>query len=607
VKQEDARLARALEWIARLPLGGEPELAGLLGLDQGDARQLAHELARHGWVESIEPGSPELELRRLLFVREEAVPALAHALGLAPRDVMRALPVRLKDTLDRVARVEITAGVSRFFGDLASDLRLSGVTRLADARSLPLALPAAERWWLPRAEGYGCLRAGTLWAPFLVAWDRAASPDLHRRRRVAAWPAAAAAVARHWGADGLPPILVVSPSEQALLVWERALVGREDDGAAGRLDVLLTTREELRARGPGGAVWRAPGCDGGALLVEQLGWGGAPPVTPLFLPEAIDAPPPPPRTAPSLREWAAARATANVSGPIWQRVAVLALATGASDKPLIEWVARHPLLSAAELAALLSESEELVERRLEWLARCGAVRVESATSAGESTDGEAPAHHYVLTELGMRLLAARAGTPPDIFARHGGVTVADAGTSDEPACAIRHRAHTLGVNRFFARLAADARRAGWRLAEWRNEAESTRRFRQGDRTSWIRPDGSGVLVRDGESRPFLLEYDRGTLDAGDYRGKFEGYRRYFAGREWENHFVTEPVLLFACIDDRAERQVARAASGSPTDLPALVTTEWRFEQRGRSVAGLFGRIWRGARGTRSVRSCWPPE
>ena len=70
------RLARTLEWIARPPLCGEPDLAGLLGIDAIDARHLVHELARRGWVESIEPGSPEIELRRLACIREEALPAL---------------------------------------------------------------------------------------------------------------------------------------------------------------------------------------------------------------------------------------------------------------------------------------------------------------------------------------------------------------------------------------------------------------------------------------------------------------------------------------------------------------------------------------------------
>lgn len=211
---------------------------------------------------------------------------------------------------------------------------------------------------------------------------------------------------------------------------------------------------------------------------------------------------------------------------------------------------------------------------------------------------------HVLTDLGMRLLAARAGTPPDTFARHGGVMVVDANSSGGPARVIRHRAHTLGVNRFFAQLAQDVRQVGWRLAEWRNEAESSRRFHQHDRSYWIRPDGAGVLVGGTESRPFLLEYDRGTLDAGDYRSKFEGYRRYFAAREWDDDFASEPALLFVCADDRAEQRVQLAALNAAPNLPLRSTTEWRYKRRSSSTAGLRGRIWRAA--DREAREGWPP-
>ena len=164
-------------------------------------------------------------------------------------------------------------------------------------------------------------------------------------------------------------------------------------GALVRVDVLLTTREELQAHGPGGAVWRAPGTAQAVLLVEQLGWGGVPPVPPTCVPDLIDdMPEQPSRIAPSIREWAIAHAATTDRGPVWQRVAVLALATGADEKRLIEWVARHQLVSATELATLLHESKGLIERRLDWLARCGAVCAGSATSTPERRSEKGPSN-----------------------------------------------------------------------------------------------------------------------------------------------------------------------------------------------------------------------
>ncbi len=589
MRDEAARLARSLEWIARLPLCGEPELAGLLGVDEHDARRLIHLLAAQGWVETVAAASPELEPRRLAVLRDEAVPALAAACGRDLASLAGAVPVRPRDLSSRVARLEITACLNRFAADLADDLESSGIAQLADARSLPLALPRAGRWWLPDVDAYGCLRSGPIHAPFLVAWDRAAAPDVHRRRRLAGWFAASARVDRLWGTEGLPPVLVICPSAREWRVWKEALAKRDGVGP-GSPDLLFTTREELRAAGAGDARWwrpdRAP-----APLVEQVGWGEAPTLDALRTERALDDCTPPPRRAgTSHGRRAFDQATSGQVGPDRQRLAGLALATSPAEKTLTEWVARHPLMGAAELAALTREPAGLITRRLERLTRCGAIDAdaEPRERAGARQVNDVDEPRYLLTELGMRSIAARAGVPPAIFARHGGVTFVSAQPSPSRQV-VRHREHTLGVNRFAARLALDARAAGWRLAEWRNEAESTHRFVAEDgRIAWIRPDASGVLARGGDARPFLLEYDRGTLDSGDYRAKFEGYRRYYAAAEWEDHFPREPALLFVCSDHRAEARVRRVVNEWTGQAYVLVTTEMANRVTGTTHVCLVG-------------------
>ena len=574
MREEAARLERSLEWIARLPLCGEPELAGLLGVDGHDARRLIHLLAAQGWVETVAAASPELEPRRLAVLRGEAAPALAAACGRDLASLADAVPVRPRDLEGRVTRLEITAGVNRFLADLADDLESSGIAQLADARSLPLALPPAERWWLPGTEGYGCLRSGPLHAPFLVAWDRAAAPDLHRRRRLAGWVAARARVDRLWGTEGLPPALVICPSPRERRVWEDALAKRDGAGS-GRLEVLFTTRGELHAAGAGDARWWRPG-RAAAPLVEQVGWGAAPTLDAVRIARALDdCRPPDRRDGTSLGRRAFDETAGGGAEPDWHRLGDLALATSPAEKTLTEWVARHPLLNAAELAALAGEPAGAIGRRLERLASCGALGVDPDWVGANGNAGDDHEPRYLLTELGMRWLAARAGVPPAIFARHAGVTVAP-GHGRPRQRAVRHREHTLGVNRFAARLAVDAGAAGWRLAEWRNEAESTHRFVAEDgRIAWIRPDASGVLVRGAAARAFLLEYDRGTLDSGDYRAKLDGYRRYYAAREWEDHFPREPALFFVCSDHRAEHRVRRAVDGWTGEAEVLVIGEWR--------------------------------
>ena len=285
----DSRASRALEWITRLPLLGEPELARLLGIEEVDARGVRRLLERQGWIEWFVPGTDAIEQRRLSFVREAPLPALAAAVDIAQIALPAHLPVLRRDTLARIARVELTASVNRFFSELTA---WPGLPRLEleDARSLPLTASPAERWWLPTLEGYGCLRAGALRAPFFVAWDRTAAPDQHRTTRVGAWVAAAPAVAAHWGAEGLPPLLLVCAGQRARSTWERSV--RQ---AAARIDVrpveiLLTSARELAVDGPAGVTWHDPVTGRAGSLLERLGWGAAPSFPRLRLPDELVAP-----------------------------------------------------------------------------------------------------------------------------------------------------------------------------------------------------------------------------------------------------------------------------------------------------------------------------
>src|SRR5690606_4091231 len=125
---------------------------------------------------------------------------------------------------------------------------------------------------------------------------------------------------------------------------------------------------------------------------------------------------------------------------------------------------------------------------------------------------------YTLRPRGLAYLAARDGVPPRRYERHAGFSVPPVDPADPTRVLVAHREHLLGLNAFAARLAADAREAGWQLI-WRNEAQSTRRFVDEDGRWWIRPDASGELRRGDRSQPFLIEYDRGTLDGGDYVSK----------------------------------------------------------------------------------------
>ena len=575
----ERRLREALEWIVRLPLVGESELARLLGIDGVDARHLRFELDRRGYVDCIAPAVVGLdEQRHAAFLRPEALEHLAACSGFPEQEIVRRAPVRRADLLDRVPRIETVTGVNRLLAELAAALRDRGEAALADACSLPLGL-ATGRWWPQGVDAYGVVRKGQRSAPFFVAWDRAGAPDLHRCERVRRWA--------RGGTDAAAVILVVCASTGTREVWEREL-----ERWYGRTEVRLTTVAEVLAAGPRSAIWSAPGSSERIGFEQAVIWHDAP-VEPLLAFPASMKLPPIVTGAARLREWAARAATTMNRASLRERVAVLALATSADEKCCLEWLARHPRLSVSQLAAFLDAPVELLRRRFERLARCHAVQ---PTTDGSGND------LWIATVLTLRLLAAAEGVPWRRFKPNGAVSAPGA---DGAAIRRRSMAHELGINRVFTQIAVDARVSGWRLGVWRNEAETSHHFSHDGRQAWIRPDGSGALVVRGASRPFLLEYDRGTLDGGDFDEKFAAYRRYYAAQAWRAHFSTEPTLLFVCADDRAERRVVEAARRRASELPLWLTCEWRFTTDPRNACGLFGAVWRDLEGRGSRHQLFP--
>ncbi|GMU40684.1 MAG: hypothetical protein AMXMBFR23_15500 [Chloroflexota bacterium] len=366
------RATQAIGWLLRQPFHGEREVGRLLGCAEHDARHLLQELTRRGCVDWVEPGSPDLERRRRYFVTEDAVAAWCAAREVPIATLAQVVPVGRNDLLRRIASIEVTAGVNHLCAALADELRRAGHAELVDARSLPLGGPAAARWWLPGVDGYGCLRAGRLSAPFLVVWDRAAAPDVHRRRRAGFWRREAAKVRGHWGRAGLPPLLIVCRTMREVAVWRGALTDQAD-GETPPLGAYFTTRPALREHGAAGPIWQSATSEAGRLI-GLLGWGPEPPAPALPLVDVLaDLEPRGRQRQGALGRWAAQHATTEHARARWQHASALALATRPGEQTLLGWIARHPLLAASDLAELLNEPAALIERQLERLLRCRVV------------------------------------------------------------------------------------------------------------------------------------------------------------------------------------------------------------------------------------------
>lgn len=603
MKKIEPHLARALEWVASLPLLGDRELAGLVGVDERDARHLREELGRRGWVEWVTPRSDGVHARPLALVRDEALPPLADWLGVDPGELRAAWPVGRNASLERICRLEVVQGVNRLLAMLAAQLRAANDGELDAARSTPLPRYRDGRWWPPGVEAHLEVRCGREVGTAVVAWDPAGAPDIHRRERVRRWFKAADEAADAWE-QHLPPILVVGAGEREVAVWEEAIRRREERRGELPIEVLFTSAVDLSRDGPARLAWRSPESDRPVRLLRSLDWQPALP-DPDYREERL---PPIERGAPELiRHLMTGTAGRTKHVSTRDKVASLALTLDPLARSLLEWLARHPWLTAEQLAVLVNDPEQAVCRRLTTLVRTGVAR------SAQIPDGDDDL--WFATRFGLRVLAAANQVPLARFEQCGAVSAPFVADDGRPTVVLpRALAHELGLRRVFVRLAEIARSRGGRLAVWRNEAESTHIFGDGSWRWWIRPDGSGVLDLDEARLPFILEYDRGTLSLPEIRGKLLSYARYYDAGAWWEYFEVQPVMLWICADYRAAQRVAREVSMFGGALPALVIQETELDTviERQAVAGTpvphrqHGTSPRRRRGTHTHRGSHAP-
>jgi hypothetical protein len=164
---------------------------------------------------------------------------------------------------------------------------------------------------------------------------------------------------------------------------------------------------------------------------------------------------------------------------------------------LLDLLARHPLLTSDQLAALLDTTQRRVSALQTGLVRRGWLK-QLKTDASVLDPTTRRLRLFELTLAGTRQSLRRLGLPSTEAARHHGYL---AHSSHVRRRMLRHLAHTVGANQFFVDLALAARRitrAGGddALLEWRSAAACAR--------GMCRPDGFGCYRR-GEARyGFLL-------------------------------------------------------------------------------------------------------
>jgi hypothetical protein len=247
------------------------------------------------------------------------------------------------------------------------------------------------------------------------------------------------------------------------------------------------------------------------------------------------------------------------------------------DRQLVRAVAEHRVLTTGQLAALGFGSVITARHRLAVLVQIGVLR----RFRPHRETGSAP-WHYLLGPVGGVLLGAEDGDDKRWLA---------AVRADRQLALERSQrlTHLVGVNWFFAALAACARTAGTgaELRLWLGEtaAAGWLQGRAAARLAWEsppRPDGLGCWAEHGQQVTFMLEYDTGSEHLPQLAGKLPGYGRL----AWAMADVDRacPLLLF-CFPGPRREQAARRALASADEAAVLRIATTALDPQHASPAG----------------------
>jgi DNA-binding MarR family transcriptional regulator len=405
---------------------------------------------------------------------------------------------------------------------------------------------------------------------------------LHHQHHRAWWNEAVRAVAGRERVSPLAGALALLPEDQAGCVdpWRLAWQSLADGSRIALADILVPLRREAWPAGLSDHLHAAT-----TLMQQVITAKLASPTG-----SASSLAPHRGRNAPS------SQCQTALPGPRHGRLLVL--------------LAKHPLLSLSELAALLDLKASSTERYLRELRRIGYVQASAVHESRSTWDKE---QRWWLTANGVSYAAATAGTATlrraarrtarnrqheEEDGSSSGVTYHGRTSPGMGEPSLRHAEHLWGIYGFLAALhqAALAHQASvcwWEMGE---ACERSYPWHRAQRN--LRPDAEFELVYTGEGGSgvrhlrYWLEYDRGTMRRHDLEAKMGAYADYLRAREWvKDGFgrAALPRLLFVVPDSEQERRVAEAcvARLGAYRLRVLVTTTGRVE-----AASPYAPIWR---------------
>ena len=156
---------------------------------------------------------------------------------------------------------------------------------------------------------------------------------------------------------------------------------------------------------------------------------------------------------------------------------------------------------------------------------------------------------------------------------------------------LRTAGHTAAVHGFLAALAQQARREGWDVAQLDPPHRASRYYRSRGAVRSIQPDAFAVLRREGERRPFFLEWERRAVRPSTMADRLAPYLRYYASQRPADDHGVRPTVLVVFDDELAAghflRVAAREMKRARVEVPLRVSHRALIERE-----GPLGAVWR---------------
>ena len=146
-----------------------------------------------------------------------------------------------------------------------------------------------------------------------------------------------------------------------------------------------------------------------------------------------------------------------------------------------------------------------------------------------------------------------------------------------------------------AALTEQALGEGWEVAQLDPPHRASRYFRRSGALYSIQPDAFAVLRRDGERKPFFLEWERRAVRPSTMAGRLGPYLRYYASQRPTDDHRVRPTVLVVFEDELSANHFPRVARSEPkrrrVDVPLRVSHRELLERE-----GTLGAAWRSPAG-----------